>query len=280
VLIRSVGTSDERIAHTGGMRNDDEVTKIPAAALSNPDADTLAGAVERAAAAGEPLTFHLELTTSREPDAPSANVIGEFRGREHPEEIVLLACHLDSWDLGQGASDDGAGCAIVVEAARLIAQLPQRPRRTLRVVLFANEEFGLSGARAYAQAYAAEVAQHVAGMEADLGSGAVWRFSSRVADDQLPTVRAIAALLAPLGIEQGDNQARGGADLSPLRPAGMPIFGLQQDATDYFDIHHTLNDTLAKIDREGLSQNVAAYATVAYCAAELPERFTQLPADR
>jgi Zn-dependent M28 family amino/carboxypeptidase len=279
VLIRSVGTDQERVAHTGGMRYDDAVTKIPAAALSNPDADTLALALERTAASGEPLRFRLELTTRREPDAPSANVIGEIRGRERPEEIVLLACHLDSWDLGQGAVDDGAGCAIVVEAARLIAQLPQRPRRTLRVVLFANEEFGLSGARAYAELHAAEQELHVAGMEADLGAGAVWRFESRVAAAQQPTVNAIAELLAPLEIAHSDNEARGGADLSPLRPLGLPIFDLDQDATLYFDVHHTLNDTLANVDREGLAQNVAAYVTVAYCAAELGERFQRLPAD-
>ncbi len=274
VLIRSVGTDTDRIAHTGAMRYSSEVTKIPAAALSNPDADTLALAIEQATRADQAVTVHLELTTRRDADVPSANVIGEILGREKPEEIVLLACHLDSWDLGQGAIDDGAGCAIVTEAARLIAQLPQRQRRTLRVVLFANEEFGLSGARAYAAAHAGEVALHVGGMEADFGAGKVWSFESRVAERQLPAIEAIAQLLAPLGIQQGGNESHGGADLSPLRPQGLPIFGLYQDGTFYFDVHHTANDTLAAVDREGLSQNVAAYATVAYCAAELEEPFS------
>lgn len=273
VLIRSVGTDDDRIAHTGAMRYSDEVTQIPAAALSNPDADTLALAIERAAGTDQLVTVHLELTTRRDPDQQSANVIGEVLGREKPEEIVLLACHLDSWDLGQGAVDDGAGCAIVTEAARLIAQLPERPRRTLRVVLFANEEFGLSGARAYAETHAEEISLHVGGMEADFGAGSVWAFESRVDEDQLPAIEAIAELLAPLGIEQGGNESRGGADLSPLRPQGLPIFGLYQDGTTYFDVHHTMNDTLAAVDREGLTQNVAAYVTVAYCVAEIEEPF-------
>lgn len=267
LLIRSAGTSKNRIAHTGGTRYQPEVPRIPAASLSNPDADLLAAQV----ASGKPVRFRLRLLTRELPDELSANVIGEVRGREKPNEIVLLGAHLDSWDMGQGAQDDGAGCAIVTAAAKLIAALPEPPRRTLRVVLFANEEFGLSGARAYAVAHEAELPQHVAAFESDLGAGTVWSFTSGVEERHLPTVEAIGKLLAPLGIEYRGNQSRGGADLSPMRPARVPFFDLAQDAAPYFELHHTDNDTLAMVDPASLKQNVAAHAVLAYVLAELEE---------
>ncbi len=273
LLIRSAGTSNDRIAHTGATRYLDGVARIPAAALSNPDSDLLAAQ----AASGKPVRFRLRLTTRVLPDEQSANVIAEVRGREKPEEIVLLGAHLDSWDLGQGALDDGAGCAIAVAAAKLIAELRERPRRTVRVVLFANEEFGLSGARAYAVAHEAELPRHVAAVEADLGADAVWALSSGVEPAALPAVEAVARLLAPLGVEQGGNEGRGGADLSPLAPARVPLFALWQDATRYFDVHHTVNDTLAQVDEAGLRQNVAAHALLAYAAAEMEGDFGRAP---
>lgn len=275
VLIRSIGTSNDRVAHTGAMRYEEGVAKIPAAALSNPDADLLAHQV----ASGRPVRFRLRLLTSTHPDAESANVIAEVPGRERPEEIVLLGCHLDSWDLGTGAHDDGAGCAIVVEAARRILELPERPRRTVRVVLYANEEFGLSGARAYAEAHAAEVPRHVMATESDFGAGRVWSFGSRVAPEALPKIAELAGLLAPLGIGWIGNDSRGGADLSPLRPLGVPVLGLGHDGTLYFDVHHTANDTLDKIDREQLDQSVAAYAAAAYFAAEMEGDFGRTPGE-
>ncbi len=273
MLMRSAGTSTNRIAHTGATRYEEDVPRIPAAALSHPDADVL----EARLAMGDPVRFRLRLTSRYLAAAPSANVIGEVRGRERPDEVVLLGCHLDSWDLGEGAQDDGAGCAIVIEAARRIGQLPVRPRRTVRVVLFANEEFGLSGARAYGAAHAADIGNHAIGAESDLGSGRVWQVSSKVASEALPVVDAIATVLAPLGIERGDNEARGGADLRPMRAAGMPVLSLRQDATKYFDVHHTVNDTLAQVDREELDQNVAAYVAAAYLAAEAAADFGPLP---
>ncbi len=273
LLIRSAGTSPNRIAHTGGTRYQPDIVRIPAAALSNPDADLLAAQV----ASGKPVRFKLRLLTRELPEEPSANVIGEIRGREKPEEIVLLGAHLDSWDVGQGAHDDGAGVAIVVAAAKLVASLPERPRRTLRVVLFANEEFGLSGARAYAATYQDDLDRHVAAFEADLGAGKVWSFSSGVETPHLPKVEAIAQLLAPLGIARGDNDGRGGADLSPMRPARVPFFGLAQDARPYFDLHHTENDTLAMVDPEALKQNLAAHAVLAYMLAEDKEGFGRAP---
>lgn len=275
VLIRSVGTdSYSRTPHTGAMQYEEGTPRIPAAALSNPDADTLQAQL---ASGQKPVVFRLKLGARYLPDAESANVIGEIPGREKPEEIVLLGCHLDSWDLGTGAVDDGAGCAIMMEAARRIGELPQRPRRTVRVVLFANEEFGLSGARAYAEKYAADLPRHILAGESDFGSGRVWRASSRVAPESLPLFDEIAKLLAPIGVERGDNEAGGGADLSPLAPARVPVVGLTQDGTLYFDWHHTANDTLDKIDPKDLDQNVAAWAAVAYAAAEVNASFGPAP---
>ncbi len=269
VIIRSVGTSNDRLAHTGGTRYEDGVRQIPAAALSNPDADLLAAQL----AAGQTVRFRLELGSHYLPDVPSANVFAEIRGRESPEEIVLLVAHLDSWDLGTGAVDDGTGCAIVTEAARLIGELEPRPRRTVRVWLTANEEFGLSGARAYGVSHADEMDLHVAATESDFGPGRVWAMHSRVTEAALPAVRDLARLLEPLDIEYGGNEARGGADLLPLRAHRVPLFDLRQDGTLYFDIHHTANDTLDKVDPEDLAQNVAANAVTALVLADVDVNF-------
>ncbi len=274
VVIRSIGTDNNRLPHTGGMRYEEGVPRIPAAALSIPDADLLAAQV----ATGKRVTFRLKLGGRYLDDAESANVIGEVVGREAPQEIVLLACHLDSWDLGMGAVDDGAGCGIVIEAARRIGELRVKPRRTIRVVLYANEEFGLSGARAYAEAHAGELANHVLAGESDFGADRIWKIGSRVAPAALPVIGEIARLIAPLGVEQGDNNASsGGADLIPLQPAHVPVLSFTQDATRYFDWHHTANDTLDKIDPKALDQNVAVWAAAAYVAAEAPTIFGPAP---
>ncbi|MEM9290727.1 MAG: M20/M25/M40 family metallo-hydrolase [Acidobacteriota bacterium] len=278
LLIRSAGSSTDRIAHTGSTRYETGVPRIPAAALSNPDADLLTEQVKAAEARGERARFRLELETRELPDATSYNVIADLRGRERPDQVVLLGAHLDSWDLATGAQDDGAGVAIVVEAARLIGELSPRPRRTVRVVLYANEEFGLAGARAYAEARGPEeLAEHVAAAEADFGAGAVWAFRSRVDPADVEMAKQIASVLTPLGVDYGGNQARGGADLIPLAPHRVPVFDLTQDGTAYFDVHHTINDTLDKVDRGALDQNVGVYSAFAYLAAELPEAFQRGP---
>jgi carboxypeptidase Q len=263
LLIRSVGTSDQRHAHTGSINYRVDAPRIPALALSNPDADQLS----RWLKPGKPVRLRVKSTSRDLPATWSANVIGEIPGTERANEIVLLGAHLDSWDLGQGAIDDGAGVAIVIEAARLIARLERKPARTVRVVLFANEEFGLSGAREYARLVGDEAARHVIAAEADLGAGAVWRIQSRVAPDAVAAVDAIREVLQPLALEAGNNEGRGGSDLGPLRELGVPILDLSQDATNYFDVHHTTNDTLAQIDAKTLNQVVAAYAVAAYMAA-------------
>lgn len=275
-IIRSAGTSVHRVPHTGSMLNNSIPADIPAIALANADADLLSYQVNT----GEKVTVRLHSTAQNLPKMKSANVIGEAPGRGAlADEIVLLGAHLDSWDLGTGAIDDGAGVAIVTAAAKLILNHADAPRRTIRVVLFANEEFGLDGAKQYNENLATDIDKHVIGLEADFGAGRVWKFSSRVADDALTIIDEIHALLEPIGIERGKNTASGGADLSPMRKAGMPVFSFTQDGTYYFDYHHTPDDTIDKIDRDDLNQNVAAYVTAAFIAANIEQDFGRLTPD-
>ena len=269
LLIRSIGTDSNRTPHTGLMRYLEDVARIPAAALSNPDADLLSAMIAR----GQAVSVSLSLGARWEGEYTSYNVIGDILGREEPDEYVLTGCHLDSWDLGTGAIDDGAGCAITMAAASLIGQLPQRPRRSLRVVLFANEEQGLWGGKAYQQAHQPQMRQHIVGSESDFGAGLIYRFSSRVKPGALGVVDQLSQLLAPLGITRGDNKAGGGPDLRALHDAGMAVFSLYQDGSDYFDYHHTANDTLDKVDPEALSQNTAAYATFSWLSAQMSGDF-------
>ncbi|MDC3956771.1 M20/M25/M40 family metallo-hydrolase [Polyangium jinanense] len=273
VLLRSIGTDHDRLPHTGGMVYDKDVPKIPAAAVSVPDAELIARLVGQ----GKPVRVSFSLGAKLLPDAESANVIGEVKGREKPDEIVLLGAHLDAWDLGQGAIDDGAGCAAVVEAARLVLGLGARPRRTIRVVLFANEENGLRGAVAYAKDHAAELDKHQLALEIDLGAGRVHMTRFLVAEGARPVTERIASLLSPLGIQYDKGPAHGGADLIPLHAAAVPIVDLHQDATKYFDVHHTANDTLDKVTKEDLDQVVGAVATVAWAAADAEETFARVP---
>lgn len=273
-LMRSLGTSAARVAHTGATSYRLDAPRIPAAALSNADADLLGHLV----AAGAPVRFRLSLGAESLPDADSANVIGEIPGSDLADEIVLLSCHLDSWDITPGANDDAVGCAMVIEAARRVATSGRAPRRTVRVVLFAGEEFGLAGARAYANLHAATLGRHVLAMEADFGSGRVFRLNTWLENEALPLARAAWQLLEPLGIEWGENNAFGGADLMPLRPHRVPFLDLVHDGTHYFDVHHTIDDTLDKVDRRDVDVNVAAYAVITYLAANVPANFGRAPA--
>ncbi len=273
VLLRSIGTDHHRLPHTGAMSYDKDVPKIPAAAISVPDAEL----VERLVGQGKPVRIAFSLASKVLPDEESANVIGEVTGREKPDEIVLLGAHLDAWDLGQGAVDDGAGCAAVVDAARIVMGLPTRPRRTIRVVLFANEENGLRGAVAYGKEHAAELDKHQLALEMDLGGGRVHTTRFLAADATRPTLERMARGLETLGIKYDAGPAHGGADLIPLHAAGVPIADLHQDATNYFDVHHTADDTLDKITKADLDQVVAAVATLAWTAAEAPETFARVP---
>lgn len=276
VLIRSAGTGNERLPHTGSTRYDPAVPRIPAAALSIPDAELL----ERLGRLRKPVRVRFTLTSRQMPDGESANVIGEIVGREKPEEIVLLGAHLDSWDLGTGALDDAAGCGIVLEAARMIGQLRVKPRRTIRVVLFANEENGLAGGIAYAKDHAAELSRHAAAIEADSGAGGPTGLAWNAGPSAEPVVKEIAAILSGLGAGNLVAGGYGGADISRLVTAGVPLFGLLQDATRYFDYHHTANDTFDKIDPEALDRATAATAVFAYIAAEAPRPIEKIPPDK
>ncbi len=271
-LIRSVGTSSHRFPHTGQMhRAIHEVEpSVPAAALSAPDADQLQRVLKR----GQPVIVKLVLTPQNLPPSQSGNVVAEIVGSEAPEEIVLVGAHLDSWDLGTGAVDDGAGVGIVVAATKLIMDhLPRAPRRTIRVVLFGSEEVGLVGGKAYAEQHAGELENHIVGAESDFGAGKIWQFDTRFAEHKLSLGKEIQAVLAPLGIGPGGNKAHGGPDLMFLARAGMPVVTLKQNGWDYFDLHHTPNDTLDKIDPVELQQNIAAYAAFLYLVAELETDF-------
>ena len=263
VIIRSVGTSGNRLPHTGKTTYDDAIRRIPAAAISNPDADMLATQLAR----GEAVTVKMTMSARYLADERSANVIGEIRGAGRADEIVILAAHLDSWDLGTGAIDDAAGVGIVLETAAQIIRSGKKPARTIRILLAASEEFGLFGGKAYAEKYLADLQKHVVGMEADFGDGKVWRISTLFPDDRLESATAIHALLEPLGIEMGDNETGNGTDISPFKKLGMPVISLGQDGTDYFDYHHTANDTLDKVDPDNLRQVVAAFVTTTWLAA-------------
>jgi hypothetical protein len=225
---------------------------------------------------GETVRLHLELGAHDGGEAQSANVIGEIPGTDRAEEIVLLGAHLDSWDLGRGAVDDGAGCAIVMEAGRWIREASTRPRRTVRVVLFANEENGLAGARAYAAAHHEE--PHALGIEADFGDGRAWALRTPDLADR-PDPAAISArwdplarLLAPMGVVWQPDEPHGGADLGPMHApppegAAMPVVDVVQDGTHYFDLHHTANDVLTEVDRASLDHAMRAVLAVAYAAS-------------
>jgi hypothetical protein len=268
LAIRSIGTSFDRIAHTGATRIDPDVPAIPAFAISGPDADEFA----RGHAAGQTLRMQFTLQARSGVDAETHNVIAELPGSDLAEEIVLIGAHLDSWDLGQGAVDDAAGVAIVCAAAGLIRRAGRRPRRTIRVVLFGNEENGFDGARAYGERYGSVPHQLVA--ESDFGDGRVWRLSSRVQPAALPLVAEMAALLAPLGVEPGPNTGSPGPDAAFLmRRHHWPALQLHQDGTNYFDVHHTENDRLERIDAEALRQNVACWAASTWLAAQSPLPF-------
>lgn len=265
VLTRSLATASLRSPHTGVTIYEADAARIPAAAVSTEDADLIHRLLQRG-----PVRARFALGCRMLPDADSANVVGDVRGREKPEEVVLLGAHLDSWDLAQGANDDGAGVAMVMEAGRLIAALPQHPRRTVRVVLFMNEENGLAGGKAYAAAHAQELPRHVAALEADSGADRPLAVRMRAGDGAEALLQPWLAPLEALGIhlEPGD---AGGADISPLGPAGVPYVSVHPDPTHYFDIHHSAADTLDKIDPGNLARNAAAIAAVAYALAEMPQ---------
>ena len=266
LLIRSIGTDDNRLPHTGAMWQRPENPTVPAAALSIPDADQLARLLSRG-----PVKVRLNLDVGFDGEFESANVIGEITGREKPDEYVVIGGHLDSWDLGTGAIDDASGIGVTMAAGALIAALPERPRRSIRVVAFANEEQGVYGGRAFVAAN--DAAKAVVGAESDMGADRIFVMRSSLRDQPDATLRAMVELMQPLEIPYDSGEGHSGADLSALANEGMPFVSLVQDATRYFDYHHTANDTLDKVDARALDQQVAAYAIFAWLAADSDSDF-------
>jgi hypothetical protein len=267
IVIRSIGTSHHRFPHTGVQAWAEGAKPIPAAALSNPDADQL----ERVLSRGRPVRMRLLLTPRQIGTRKSGNVIAEVPGTDPTAGIVLVGGHLDSWDQGTGAIDDGAGVAITAAAAKRVMDAG-RPRRTIRVVWFGAEEVGLFGGNEYRRRHASEL--HASASESDFGADRIWRVDFGLPASASGVADRIEAALAPLGIARGPNPARGGPDIGALVAGGVPGITLQQDGTDYFDLHHTPDDTLDKIDRAKLRQNVAAYTAMIGIVANAPENWT------
>lgn len=255
VVIRSIGTDSHRNPHTGGTTFADGVKPIPAGAVSNPDADLIA----RIARSGKPIRLSLTLTGKTTDNLPSGNVFADLPGRDPSLPPILVGCHLDSWDLGTGAIDDAAGCAIITAAA-LKAQGGGKALRTIRVLWAGSEELGGFGGKAYA---AKHTEPHALAMESDFGAARVWRVNFSFADANKPLADRIAAALSPMGIVRGAGKANGGTDVEPIiEKQKLAVVDLDQDGTHYFDLHHTPDDTLDKVDPAELAQNVAAWSEV------------------
>lgn len=253
LVIRSIGTDSHRNPHTGNTSFGEGVNPIPAGAISNPDADNLERVLARA---DGPVRMHLTLTPRNLGQQTSGNVIGEIVGTDPSAPMVVVACHLDSWDLGTGAIDDAAGCGIIAAAAKRVAEMG-RPRRTIRILFAGAEEVGIHGGRAYFERHGRDA--HFAAMESDFGADRVWRVDFGLPSNHAGLSNRIARSLAPLSIARGREAATGGADIGPLVAAGVPAVDLQQDGTDYFNLHHTPDDTFDKIKPDALAQNVAAW---------------------
>lgn len=295
VLVRSITGRSLRTPHTGALRYDESAPKIPAAAITPEDAQMIA----RTTTAGAPVRMTLKMEARMEPPADSANVIGEIRGREKPEEIVVLGGHIDSWDVGQGAQDDGSGVMASLAAVALMKQLNLQPRRTVRVAFWTNEENGTAGGLAYREWLADKVENHVAAIEMDGGAEKPVGFGVGVPGGRrratppgaAPTpapanvkelspaafarLEEIAKLLAPVQATK-ISRGGGGADIGPIMAAGVPGLGLQTTGEHYNDWHHTEADTFDKVNPEHFRQNVAALAVMAYVLADMPERLRDI----
>ncbi|MEE9162194.1 MAG: M28 family metallopeptidase [Candidatus Neomarinimicrobiota bacterium] len=266
-LVRSVTPHSLHTPHTGGMGYEDDIRRIPHAAITVEDALLFQRWQDR----GEEIVVRLKMAARTLPDARSRNVVAELRGREAPGEIVVLGGHIDSWDVGQGAMDDAGGCVAAWEALRLLTRLGLRPRRTIRVVLWTNEENGLRGGRAYRDANADHLEDHVLAMESDAGVFRPSGFGFSGSAAALDVVREIATLLEPIKADS-ISEGGGGADISPLMEAGVPGMGLAVEHSRYFWYHHSNADTIDKLDPEELNLCVAALAVMAYVVADMPQR--------
>jgi len=269
-VLRSVGSDENRLPHTGTTQYVDGKPTIPSFALSAPDADQ----VSRLVALGEPVRLHLT-STARTYETHSQNVIADLPGASRPDEVIVLGSHMDSWDLGTGAIDDAAGGAITMAAAKAIADSGRRPARTLRVVLYGSEEVAQptretgNGGGVYARNQGAALEKHVIAGESDFGADRVYALRLPAGAQGSDFQKAANRVLYPIGVLASDEvETEGGVDVGPMGPLGVPFFGLAQDGSRYFDLHHTANDTLDKIDPAQLSQNVAAWAALVWLIAD------------
>ena len=265
-LNRSAGGADYRLPHTGALRYADDAPKIPAASVAAEDAELLAHLTRDGR-----VRMHLVLTPQTLPDAESYNVVADLKGSEHPEQIVIVSGHLDSWDLGTGAIDDGAGVVMAMQAAQVLKQLGMRPKRTLRVIAWMNEENGLAGGRGYAADHQGEIANHFAAIEADLGAGHPLGFSAAGKPEILELLQPLSVILQSQGAGVTRSAEETGSDIGPLGAAGVPTFAPIQDARTYFNYHHTAADTLDKVDPKDLQENCAVIAALAYTLASVPQ---------
>jgi len=264
-LVRSVGGADYRLPHTGSLSYQEDAPKIPAAAVTAEDADL----IYYLAAQGT-VRMRLTLTPQMLPDVESYNVVADIKGTEHPEQVVIVSGHLDSWDLGTGAIDDGAGVVVSMQVGQLIKRLGLRPKRTIRVIAWMNEENGLMGGRTYAEMHKAELSNHIAAIESDLGAGHPLGFTAHVSGRALEMLQPLSSILHASGggiVRQ--TQSPEGADVSPLDAAGVPTLAPLQDNRTYFNYHHTAADTLDKIVPRDLAENAAVVAVLAYTVANL-----------
>jgi carboxypeptidase Q len=265
-LIRSVGGADYRLPHTGQTDYANDAPKIPAAAVTAEDADLIDDLVRQGS-----VKMKLVLTPQTLPDVESYNVIGDIKGSEHPEQIIIVSGHLDSWDLGTGAIDDGAGVAVSMEAANLIQKLHLKPKRTIRVIAWMNEENGSAGSKQYAKDHEKEWANHFASMETDLGAGHPIGINIKGTPEVKKMLAPVAAILQESGAGILNLVEHCGADIAPLEKAGVPSFSPIQDSRFYFNYHHTAADTLDKIVPKELAENSAVVAVAAYALANMEQ---------
>lgn len=274
-LIRSVGSADFRLPHTGATHYTDDVPKIPAGAMTAEDADLLASLT----AQGK-VRMRLILTPQTLPDAESFNVVADLKGSTSPEQVVIVSGHLDSWDLGTGAIDDAAGVAVSMQVANLVKQLKLRPKRTIRVIAWMNEENGLRGGKTYAADHAAELQNHFGAMETDGGAGHPLGLNIRGKPEIETVLAPVAKVLEEIGAGVVAMTDHTGADIGPMEPAGVPTFSPVQDSRTYFHYHHTAADTLDKIVPRELAENAAVNAVWAYALANMEQPLPRLaPAD-
>ncbi len=266
VLVRSAGGSQNRLAHTGSMRYANDVTKIPGAAVSFEDAETIAYLAKMGK-----VKIKLTLTPQTLPDTTSYNVIADLKGSEKPDEIVIVSGHLDSWDLGTGALDDAAGVAVSMQVPFLLKQLKLKPKRTIRVIAYMNEENGLVGGRTYAQEQDANISKHFAAIESDLGASHPLGINFAGRPELLPFLAPISKILNEQGAGLAQIQPGVGADIGPLTQKGVPSFAPWFDTRTYFNYHHTAADTFDKINAKELAEVGSVMAVLAYGLANLEQ---------